>query len=205
MGIYAVKPAFQRRLVSIRDACVRAGISADALTIIALIASVAGGAVIALSPQVAWLLLLVPFLAMGRIATNALDGMVAVTTGTARPFGEVFNEFADRLSDSAWFLGLAFVIDDTLALGTLVIVLLSSYLGTVAKAAGGRRIYDGVMGKADRMILFSAASLVAYFAESRVWTYLAWFVSAGAVVTILQRLAIARRELPAKRKGADAP
>lgn len=200
MGIYAIKPAFQRRLISLRDVCIRAGISADALTATALFASIAGGGAIAFSPRVPWVLFAVPALAMGRIALNALDGMVAVATGTARPFGEVLNEFADRFSDTSYFVGLAFVIDSRLAMAALVVVLLSSYLGTVAKAAGGRRIYDGVMGKADRMILFSVASIAAYFAGVGVWTYLVAIVAAGGLITVFQRMAIAKRDL----KGPDA-
>lgn len=195
VGIYAIKPAFQRRLIKARDLCIRAGVGADALTWTALLLSIGGGAALTLSDRLNWLLLLVPVFAMGRIVLNALDGMVATATGTARPFGEVFNEFADRLSDTAWFAGLAFVIDPRLALGSLIVVLLSSYLGTVAKAAGGPRIYGGIMGKADRMIAFSLLASIAYFSDARVLEILAWAVGVGAIITILQRAIAARKAL----------
>lgn len=195
MGIYAIKPAFQRRLAFVRDACIRAGIGADALTGAAVIASIGGAAAIAFSRRHPWLLLLVPPLAIGRISLNALDGMVATATGTARPFGEVLNESADRLSDMAWFAGLAFVVDPRLALGALVIVLLSSYVGTVTKAAGGPRVYAGIMGKADRMIALSAAAVIAFFVGPGVLVIFAWAVAVGAAITILQRIAAARQVL----------
>lgn len=195
MGIYSIKPAFQRRLTSVRDIAVRQGVSADTLTVTAVVCSMAGGACFAFSSRVGWLLWLVPFLAMGRITLNALDGMVATSTGTARPFGEVLNEFSDRVSDTAWFVGLAFATVPILMLVTLTIVLLVSYLGTSVKAAGGRRVYDGVMGKADRMIVLSLASLGGFFFGPDVLVIGAGLIGSGSVITIAQRLAIARREL----------
>lgn len=195
MGIYSVKPAFQRRLAGLRDVFIRMGIKADAITLAALVLSLAGAAALAFSAAVPWLLILVPVAAIGRIALNALDGMVAIATGTARPFGEVFNEFCDRLSDVAWFGGLAFVVDTGLSLAALVAVLLSSYVGTVTKAAGGERIYAGVMGKADRMILLSAGAVAAFFVGHELLTYFAWLVLGGSIVTVAQRIAIAHRNL----------
>jgi phosphatidylglycerophosphate synthase len=47
-------------------------------------------------------------LAIGRLAANALDGLVARRTGLARPWGEVYNECCDRISDTLIFVGLAF-------------------------------------------------------------------------------------------------
>lgn len=206
MGIYAIKPAFQRRLEVLRDACIRVGMSADLLTALAVILSIGGGAALSLSERNRWLLLTIPFLAMGRITLNALDGMVATATRTARPFGEVFNEVADRLSDVAWFVGLGFVINPRLSLGALVAVLLSSYAGTVAKAAGGSRLYGGVMGKADRMIAFSTFAVAAFFRWSEwVFEVLSYLVGAGALITLLQRLLTAHKTLARPHREKDAP
>lgn len=195
MGIYSIKPAFQRRLGAARDFFIRRKVGADALTWAALLASVGGGLSIAWSSSMRGFLLLVPALALGRITLNALDGMVAVATGTARPFGEVLNEFSDRLSDSAWFAGLAFVLGPGTTLSALVLVLLASYLGTVAKAAGGRRLYNGLMGKADRMVLLSTAAVAAFFIGPILLQGFVFVVIAGSIETIAARLYTARREL----------
>ena len=141
------------------------------------------------------ILLVVPPLALVRIALNALDGMVAVATGTARPFGEVVNEMSDRVSDAAWFAGLAFVIDPRLALGTLALALLGSFTGVVSKAAGGSRIFRGVMGKADRMIVLAVAAPIAALAGLQWLAYATWLIAAGLVITIVQRLMIAKKEV----------
>jgi hypothetical protein len=67
-------------------------------------------------------------------------------------------------------------------------MLLSSYLGTAAKAAGGRRQYGGVMAKADRMLVLSGAALLAFFLPGvPVLTVALGVVLAGLVVTLVQR------------------
>lgn len=195
MGIYALKPKFRERLTRLRDLCVRVGISADALTGAAVVLSVAGGFLVFRSdvhrPEV-WA---IPLLAMGRITLNALDGMVAQAAGSARPFGEVLNEFADRVSDVAWIGSLSFVVDARLGLAVLVVVLLGSYLGTAAKAAGGARIYRGLMGKADRMIVMSVAAIAVWFVGREAWTWCAIAIGVGSLVTIVQRFGLAHRDL----------
>ena len=77
-------------------------------------------------------------------AANALVGLVARRTDLARPWDEVFNECSDRISDTSVFVGLAFnsYVNNSLALGMLVLTLLSSYLGIVGKATGWSPLSD---------------------------------------------------------------
>jgi CDP-diacylglycerol--glycerol-3-phosphate 3-phosphatidyltransferase len=195
VSIYSIKPAFQRRLLFARDVFVRRGISADSLTALGLGLSTMGAIALVLSNQMPLLLFTIPVWAMGRIALNALDGMVAVADGSARPYGEVLNEVCDRLSDTAWFIALAILVDPVMALGALVLILISSYIGTVVKAAGGTRIYSGTMGKADRMILLSIASVAAYFWGLRALTLFVLLVLIATPLTALQRLFLGRKQL----------
>jgi hypothetical protein len=48
-----------------------------------------------------------------------------------------------------------------LALGALAAAELASFVGVSARAAGGRRRYEGPMGKPDRMLVLGAAALAA--------------------------------------------
>jgi phosphatidylglycerophosphate synthase len=91
-------------------------------------------------------------LLLARITLNALDGMVALDAGTARPFGEVLNETADRLSDVSILLGIALSPLSSLAWGApaTVAVLLSSYVGILGKAVGAGRQYGGTIHRALR-------------------------------------------------------
>jgi CDP-diacylglycerol--glycerol-3-phosphate 3-phosphatidyltransferase len=189
-GLYALKPTFQRSLAGVEGWLVARRVHPDVLTAAALGLSLIGGILLYAASAAPWLLLLVPVLALGRLALNALDGLVARRTGQARPWGEVLNELGDRLADVALLGGLALApaSDGRLGAVALVIVLLTSYLGLLGKAAGAAREYGGVMGKADRMLLLALAAPLAAVAGRPDWlnAYLA-VVLAGALVTLLQR------------------
>lgn len=190
MGIYAIKPAFQRGLRPVEDALVDANVHPDVITGAALGLSVAGGAAFAFANQQPLVLLAAPVVVLGRTALNALDGLVAKRTGVARPWGEVLNEFSDRLADVAILGGIAIsgVVNGYLAAGAIVAVLLASYLGVLSKAAGGPRQYGGVMGKADRMVILAvAAPLAVVTSVSAMMTGVFAIILAGAVITIVQR------------------
>ncbi len=190
MGVYSIKPAFQRSLRPIEDVLVERGVHPDLITLSALGISVAGGVGFALSGRCPWLLLAAPAVALTRTALNALDGLVAKRTGRARPWGEVLNESSDRLADVALLGGLALSGPASVLLGAaaVVAVLLASYLGILAKAAGGVRQYGGVMGKADRMLLLSLAGPLALLADPAIIinSFFA-VILAGSLATAVQR------------------
>jgi phosphatidylglycerophosphate synthase len=201
-GIYGIKPRFQQALRGVEAVLIRRHIHPDTLTLSALLLAGLGGATLLASQWVAGLLLLVPPLVLARTALNALDGMVAVDTGVARPWGEVLNEFCDRLADVALFAGVALAPGSSPGLGAAVLVamLLSSYAGTVAKAAGGRRQYGGVMGKADRMIGLGAAAVLAFALPGvPVFAGFLLVVLAGLIVTLVQRLGATYVDLQSPR------
>jgi phosphatidylglycerophosphate synthase len=190
MGVYAIKPRFQRALRGAEDWLVARRVHPDAVTLAALGLAMAGGALLYAAAWTPALLLLVPIVAIGRTALNALDGLVARRLGLARPAGEVLNELCDRLADVALFGGLALAptTDGRLGAATLLAVLLASHLGVLSKAAGGRRQYAGLMGKADRMVYLAVVAPVAGLAGHPEW--LNWYlvvVLAGALVTLVQR------------------
>jgi CDP-diacylglycerol--glycerol-3-phosphate 3-phosphatidyltransferase len=190
MGIYQIKPRFQRSLQGVEAFLVRRRVHPDYLTIAALVLSILGGVALYGSRWAGWLLLLIVPVALGRTALNALDGLVARDTGLARPWGEVLNEFCDRLADVALFAGVALAPGSQPSLGAVVVVvmLLSSYLAILSKAAGGRRQYVGVMGKADRMIYLSLAAVVAFALPGvPIFTIFLVLVLAGLAITIVQR------------------
>ena len=209
MGVYAVKPWFRRRLASTARALGRRGVTPDRVTTAGVAASVVGGLAFACGRLSRRAYLLVPGLALARTAANALDGLVAEQTGTARPAGELWNETADRLGDLAFFAGAATVpgVPAGLALAALAAAELSSYVGVAARAAGGRRRYEGPMGKPDRMLVLSVAALVAgrrqcLRPEIPVSAALS-AVTAGALATAAHRYRLASTELDSGL-GSDA-
>ena len=87
MGIYAAKPAFQRALGGAEDWLVGRRVHPDVVTLAAVALSAVGGALLYAAGWEPLLLVLVPAVAIGRTALNALDGLVAHRTGLARPWG----------------------------------------------------------------------------------------------------------------------
>ena len=197
VGLYAVKPRFRRSLRGVERRLVSRGATADGITIAGLGCSVAAAGSLAGSTALPLLLLAVPPLAVARLACNALDGMVAATTRTARPAGQVLNEMCDRLADCAIVGAVAVRAGSPWAgFAALCLVSLSSAVGVASAAAGGRRQYGGVMGKADRMLLLALATPAALL--FRVDTALTgWLlaVAAGAAITLVQRSLAIRGEL----------
>jgi CDP-diacylglycerol--glycerol-3-phosphate 3-phosphatidyltransferase len=198
MAVYSLKPAFRRALSPLGRGLIRAGISADVVTLSGVAFAALGGLGVWLGRRgEAWLLLL-PLGALLRTAANALDGWIAQETHTSRPLGEVLNETADRVGDVAIFLPVAFIngVPVLLVAGVLSAILVTSFVGVAIKAAGGPRVYAGVMGKPDRMLVMGLAGIAAMFIEpEKVFSVTLWIVLAGVAVTLVQRSAIARREL----------
>src|SRR5205807_5725052 len=188
-GIYAIKPWWQRRLAGLEDQLVRWHVHPDLITLAGVGCAALMGIVLAISAQQSQLVLAVAPLAIGRLAANALDGLVARRTGLARPWGEVFNECCDRLADTLVFVGLALNshVNASLALGVLVLTLLSSYLGIVGKAAGGKRQFGGFLAKADRMIYIALYSLLVLFLGAAAWNWLLLAFIPATLLTIVQR------------------
>src|SRR3989344_159678 len=147
MGIYSIKPLFQKSLAPLKRILVKWKVSPTAINLLALLISISGGLAIYYSQYYIILLIYVPFMAFIRTALNALDGLVARELKVKnQKFGEVLNEFTDRLSDISIFSAFIFIpyVNTYLASATLVIILTNSYLSILSKAAGGKRQYGGL-------------------------------------------------------------
>jgi len=76
-SIYDLKPAFQRLLRPLSRSFVRVGLTANHVTVAAMVLSCATGACILGWPEARRPLLLVPGMLFLRMALNAIDGMIA--------------------------------------------------------------------------------------------------------------------------------
>jgi CDP-diacylglycerol--glycerol-3-phosphate 3-phosphatidyltransferase len=107
--IYDLKPKFQALLRPAAASLARAGVTANAVTIAALVLSVAQGLWIALQPGAALPLLVLPVSLFVRMALNAVDGIMAKEHGQATSRGAVLNELSDVISDAALYLPFALI------------------------------------------------------------------------------------------------
>ena len=191
MSIYQLKPAFQNLL---RPGVVRLhdwGVTANQVTVLACVISVALGLglfFLAPSPQA---FALVPLWMFARMAFNAVDGMLAREHGQQTPLGAFLNELTDVVSDAALYLPFALMLPGHPFWLGLVIVLagLSEFAGALGTTVGASRRYDGPMGKSDRAFVFGALGLVV----SLGWTMPSWTAGLMPVLALLIALTTVRR------------
>ena len=87
--------------------------------------------------------------------TDAIDGKIAKMKNEATAKGDFLDHAIDRFSDVSMILGLSLSkwCSPEIGLFALSGVLLTSYMGTQAQAVGYKRIYRGLLGRADRLVL----------------------------------------------------
>ena len=197
-SVYDLKPKFQSLLRPIVRAMARAGVTANQVTVAAMLLSFAAGAAIYLSRDMRVLLLL-PGLLFVRMALNAIDGMLAREHNQKTAMGAILNELGDVLSDAALYLPLAFFPPFNPVAVVLVVILgtLTEMTGVVAVQIGASRRYDGPMGKSDRASVFGTLGLLLglNLPIFPVVRPVLWIVVFLLVLTILNRAHGALREL----------
>lgn len=199
MVIYSIKPAFQKFLRPLEKFFIKHKVHPTTINFMALILAILGGLALYYSDKQILLLIYIPFMGFFRMALNALDGMVARSLKVKNQgFGEVLNEFIDRISDAFTFFAWALTGYMSLLIGsvTTILILLNSYLSIVSKAAGGKRQYGGLMGKADRMfVLGLGCVLILIFKDLRLGNWTMLVIGVGMIITMFQRFASIKKEL----------
>lgn len=192
MTIYALKTRFQSLLRPLVGRLARAGVTANQVTVLAALGSIALGVYLSFANAPRELFLLVPVWFIIRMALNAVDGMLAREHGQASRLGAYLNEIGDVLSDAALYLPFAFVAPFTFGwIGTVIfLAALSELAGVLGTAVGAGRRYDGPMGKSDRAAVFGALGLwVGLSARLPAWSFWVMPVMALLVMwTIVNRI-----------------
>ena len=154
-SVYDFKPAFQRCLRPAAGWLARRSVTANEVTVAAVILSAIQGAFIAWQPAAVWPLLLMPVTLFARLCLNAIDGLLAREHGLASNLGIILNELGDLTSDTMLYLPLAFVpgVPAPLIVVAVCLALVSETMGVVASQVSGVRGNEGPMGKSDRAVL----------------------------------------------------
>jgi len=142
-----------------------AGVSPNAISIIGLIAALLAAFLWALTAKesaferVYWLCGVL--LALVRILTNNLDGLVAVEWGKATPVGPLYNEAPDRIADGALLIGAGYAHGGSVELGYLAacVALFVSYVRILDRLAGAPSDFSGPMDKKGRTVTLLIASV----------------------------------------------
>lgn len=122
---------------------------------IGLIFALACGVVFYFSGKHDYLLLVGSALVLVSGFFDALDGKVAKIHNKSTKKGDYLDHVFDRYADVFMIGGIAVSAwcNPYLGMAALVGVLLTSYMGTQAQAVGAPRLYAGLLGRADRVVL----------------------------------------------------
>lgn len=139
-------------------------VSPNLISILGMAGAIVSGAALAATRDSSWPRVFF-LIAVGGIIVrgmgNLLDGMVAVSSGRASPYGELFNEIPDRVSDIAILAGAGCALGGNASLGFIAALLsvLVAYIRAEGKVAGAAQHYCGPMAKPQRMLVVLLISL----------------------------------------------
>lgn len=161
MTIYDLKPRFQALLRPFTTWLFQRSVTANMVTVAAMLASVAYGAWM-LFAQSTLPYLLLPLFMLARMALNAVDGMLAREHGQQSKLGAVLNEVGDLIADAALLapFGALAGVNAQLVYAVIYLSALTEFIGVVGQTTGAGRRYDGPSGKSDRAFVFGLLGLL---------------------------------------------
>lgn len=201
LSIYQLKPRFQNLLRPLVRRLHALGITANQVTVAALVLSLLVAGSVALWAEQTWLFALIPLWMLLRMALNAIDGMLAREFGQQSRLGAYLNELCDVVADSALYLPFA-LLPGVSAMTVVLVALLalfSEYAGVLGPMVGASRRYDGPMGKSDRAFAFGVLAT----GVACGWLPASWvngallLIAALALYTLVNRVRQGLNETPA--------
>lgn len=199
ISIYDLKPRFQALLRPLCTKMAKNGITANQVTITAIVLSAIGGGTIAFFPEAVFPFVLLPVILFFRMALNAIDGMLAREFDMKSPLGALLNEFGDVLSDLFLYIPFIYVtgVPASLTLLVVILALLVEMAGIISIQIGGSRRYDGPFGKSDRAFAFGLLSvLIALNIPLSSWiSFYLGFLVLLSVITLWNRCSKALKEV----------
>jgi len=196
VSIYELKPRFQALLRPLCRGLAGMGVTANQVTIAAVVLSAASGAWIAFSEDPSWALLMLPVVLFARMALNAIDGMLAREFDMQTALGGVLNEMGDVVSDALIYLPFALLpgMPTWGVIGIVLLAVMIEMVGVVSVQVGGTRRYDVPFGKSDRAFFFGTLGLIigAGVAYS---TWIDWLVIAALALSVWTGLNRAKKGL----------
>ena len=192
---------------------VRAGFTADGVSLLSLVFASAGAAALLWLPA-PWNLAACAIAIQLRLLCNLLDGMVAVEGGRKSKVGVLYNEVPDRLADSLFIVALGYAIA-TPWLGWFgaLAAAVTAYIRVLGGTFGLAQDFRGPMAKQHRMAVMTLGCLLGigefYLFDAsgfdpdgtaglRVLHLAAWLIALGAVVTCGTRVQAISRQLKAR-------
>ena len=195
------------------SAAVRAGLTADGISILSLVFAFAGAAALVWVPA-PWNLVCAAVGIQLRLLCNLLDGMVAIEGGRKSKVGVLYNEVPDRVADSLFIVALGYAIDAAWLgwLGALAAAV-TAYIRVLGGTFGLEQSFRGPMAKQHRMAVMTLGCLLAlvefwFFDDSGfdpdgtaglcVLHLAAWVIALGSILTCFTRIRAIAKQLEAR-------
>jgi CDP-diacylglycerol--glycerol-3-phosphate 3-phosphatidyltransferase len=196
VSIYQLKQRFQTLLRPLVKRIYALGVTANHVTLSALIGSLAICLIVWQNANIEELFFLIPIWMFIRMALNAIDGMLAREFNQKTNLGAYLNELCDVISDTALYLVFIMTADARLVIAVVILSIISEYAGVMAPLVGTARRYDGPMGKSDRAFVFGVLGVIAgagIFLD--IIDYVLWAVIILLIYTIFNRVKNALKEI----------
>ena len=191
-------------------AALKSGISADGVSIVGILVSVIGAAVLVVELGSPWHFLIGAAAVQLRLLCNMLDGMVAVEGGRKSIYGPLYNELPDRIEDSVLLVAAGAAAGfQGLLLGLLAALFASicAYVRLLGGTLGQPQDFVGPQAKPHRMFVLTlglVAAFVEYFVRWPIYRPSHMLSLALAVICIGTLLTIIRRTLRIARRLREA-
>jgi archaetidylinositol phosphate synthase len=201
MTLDSLRPLADRLLGPLVSGATRVGLSPDKVSLLAVFAAIGAGCSFWVAGEQQLFYLVGAFLVFVNGVFDLLDGALARKQETATAAGDVLDHVLDRYADISIIAGLAAGVGEyAIGFAAVTGVLMTSYLGTQAEAAGLDRVYGGLLGRADRLALVGLVGLVAAVSDATVYSLdsVGWLLVVFALIghlTALQRFYYAMADL----------
>jgi phosphatidylglycerophosphate synthase len=185
----------------------RAGLSANAISVLSVLFAVVAGAALLMSDSPAWRGWLV-LTALGiqlRLLCNMFDGMVAVEHGQGTPEGALYNEVPDRIADTLILVAAGHAVavgvwGPLLGWASALMAMFTAYVRVLGGALGTPQYFIGPQSKSQRMAVMTGAALLGAVLPSpalagRLLTAALVVVLVGSTITVIRRVIRIAREL----------
>ena len=139
-------------------------VNPNTISWIGLIFAIVSGVALAFSYEYTILLIVGAVLVIVSGYFDSLDGKVAKMFGKCSKRGDYLDHVFDRYADVFMIGGIAVSAwcNPYLGMVALIGTLLTSYMGTQAQAIGGVRLYAGLLGRADRVVLTTLFPIIQF-------------------------------------------
>lgn len=191
MTLDRLRPLASGLLEPFVDGADRAGMTPGFVSVLAFVVAGLAGWTFYRAGEATWWYLVGALLVLANGWLDLIDGALARRQQTTSQAGDLLDHVLDRYADILVIAGLAAGIEEyAIGFAAVTGVVMTSYLGTQAQAVGLDRVYGGLLGRADRLVLvgviavLTAAVPVPIFGLTPVGWLLVFFAVVGHLTAI---------------------